>query len=81
MMVEVKDYTDFKIIGRTRDDLNENWGLPNKYASHNKSVYRIADKKLTVTVIYSDRDSENIQVAEEIFVEEDGNSDNVYSEY
>lgn len=77
----VNDCLAANVIGRTRDDLNESWGLPNKDASHNKSVYRIADKKLTVTVIYSDRDSDGTQAAEEIFVEEDGNSDNVYSEY
>ena len=77
----VNDCLSANVIGRTREDINESWGLPNKYASHNKSVYRIADKKLTVTVIYSDRDSDGTQAAEEIFVEEDGNSDNVYSEY
>ncbi len=77
----VNDCLAANVISKTRNELNESWGLPNKYVSHNKSVYRIPEKKLTITVIFSDMDSEGIQSAEELFVEEDGNPDNVYSEY
>ncbi|MBE6550536.1 MAG: hypothetical protein E7665_00235 [Ruminococcaceae bacterium] len=76
----VNDCLSANVISRTRDELNENWGLPNKYASHNKSIYRIPDKKLTVTVVFSDRDGEGTQRAEDLFVEEDGASENVYSD-
>jgi len=59
------------VQGRTRDEIRETWGKPNVYISHNKDVYRLNKLGLTVTVYYSDMDSEGTQNAEELNVQED----------